>query len=370
MDERAQKLAGIVVDYSVSIDEGDYLIMTAEPAFKEFAECIRQLAEGRGAKVTCLYVDLKVMRERIERNDHEELKRLAKKRCSLYRKGTASIDIDAKTNPFYLKGVDPEKIADYKRLVRKPINDIVVGDGKKNKGYKWNLVAYPCEAQAKLAGMSIEEYADIVYGATNIDWSATAKNMKKVRSVFNGAKDVHIVVPGYTDLHLSLKGRGGSVCDGRFNMPDGEVYYGPVEDSAEGYITFPYESVMSGQSVTNIRLEYKQGEVVSFSAKKNQGFLETMLGLKGAKRIGELGIGCNYGLKRYVKDLLFDEKIGGTVHIALGDSYKDPLSRGGGKNEADTHWDLVCELRRVNGFPGGKIYVDGKLVQRNGVWTF
>lgn len=370
MDERAKALASIVVDYSVCINKDDHLIVDSEPDFREFAGCIRDLAEAKGAVVTYLRNDLKSVREMVERNDPEELKNVAEKLCGLYKIATAFVGIDATMDPFSLDGIDPKKIADYGKLVKKPISNIVVGDGKENKGYKWNLVAYPCEPQAKLAGMSIGEYSDFVFGATNIDWSKTAKQMGLVKDVFNGVKDVHIFVPGYTDLHLSLEGRGGSVCDGRFNMPDGEVFYGPVEDSAEGCITFPYEYVMSGQSAANIRLEYKCGEVVSFSAEKNQGFLETMLALSGVKRIGEFGIGCNYGIRDYTKNLLFDEKIGGTVHLAIGDSYKEPLDNGGGKNEGEIHWDLVCELRKINGFPGGEIYVDGKLVQKDGFWTF
>lgn len=116
--------------------------------------------------------------------------------------------------------------------------------------------------------------------------------------------------------------------------------------------------------------EYKKGKIVKFSAEKNHKFLESMLNLKGAKRIGELGIGCNYGVKKYINNLLFDEKIGGTIHLALGDSYKRDLMDGGGKNYGEIHWDLVCDLRKINGLPGGEIYVDGKLVQRHGKWIF
>ena len=190
------------------------------------------------------------------------------------------------------------------------------------------------------------------------------------KEIFDNAKDVHIIIPDFTDIHLSLKGRGGHVSDGMHNMPDGEVYYCPLENSANGYIYFPYKTVRDGNAVSGIRLEYRGGKIVDFSAKENQKFLESMLNLKGAKRIGELGIGCNYSIKKYTNKLLFDEKIGGTIHLAIGESYSRPLSSGGGKNKADIHWDLVCDLRKENGLPGGEIYVDGKPVQKNGKWVF
>jgi aminopeptidase len=247
----------------------------------------------------------------------------------------------------------------------------VTGDGKKWKGIKWNLVAYPCRAEAKRSRMSLGRYEDFVYGATNINWKKTKERMQAVKNEFDNAEDVHIIVPGQTDLHLSLNRRGGRISYGKRNMPDGEVYYGPIETSTEGHIYFPYRSNRDGHDVEGIRLDFKKGKIVNFSAKKNQKFLESMLDLKGARRIGELGIGCNYGIERYINHLLFDEKIGGTIHLALGESFTSQgLRDGGGKNQSEIHWDLVCDLRKVNGLPGGEIYVDGKLVQKNGKWVF
>lgn len=141
-------------------------------------------------------------------------------------------------------------------------------------------------------------------------------------------------------------------------MPDGEVFLSPVEDSAEGYIYYDLPAVYQGKEVLGIRLRFKKGTVVEASAEKNEKFLVAMLDTdKGARYLGELGIGVNYGIKHFSKDILFDEKIGGTVHLAVGRSYKDA----GGKNESAIHWDMIKDLRS-----GGAIYVDGKMIQRNG----
>ena len=370
LDKRAHDLARIVVDYSTEIKSEDTLIVRGENTFREFGETMGNLAEERGASVIYGFTNLSEKKAMIERNDHVELKAEVKKKCELIKDGTACVYIEASTDPYCLKDVEPRKIAEFNSIVAKPQSEMIMGNGKEFRGMKWNVVGFPCEAEAKSAGMTLDEYADFVYNATNIDWTKTTAKMNKVKDEFDNADDVHVHVPGMTDLHLSLEGRGGGVCDGKYNMPDGEVFYGPIEDSANGYITFPYTSIRSGNAISNIKLTYKDGEVVDCSAEKNQKFLESMLDLKGVKRIGEFGIGCNYGIDRYIKSLLFDEKIGGTIHVAVGDSYKDPLSEGGGLNNGDIHWDLVCDLRHGNNNPGGELYVNNNLVQKNGCWMF
>ncbi len=370
LDNRAKELAKIVVDYSLNIQPSDTFIIQSEYLFKEFSEYIGKLAKEKNAKILFDYEDLNEKKSLIQRNNINELKEESKRVCDLAEQSTARVLVYAKSNPHYLKDIDPKKIADYQSIVSSPFSDRICGNGKEFKGIKWNIVAYPCEGDAKVAGINLEKYADFVYSATNINWKKTSNQMKKVKDIFDKAKEVRIFVSGQTDLSFSLERRGGDICDGKLNMPDGEVYYGPVEDSANGEIYFPYASIRDSNEVKGIKLAYKDGEVTSFSAKENQSFLEAMLALPGAKRIGEFGIGCNYGIKKYSKNLLFDEKIGGTIHLAIGDSYKEPLNKGGGLNNSDIHWDLVCDLRKVNGLPGGEIYADGKLVQKNGVWLF
>jgi aminopeptidase len=184
--------------------------------------------------------------------------------------------------------------------------------------------------------------------------------MRKIADVFDAARDVRIVGSG-TDLTLSLEGRRGAVDDGHVNMPGGEVFYSPVEDSAEGFVEFSeFPAVYYGREVTGARFEFERGRIVDATARTGEEFLlKTLDTDDGARRLGELGIGCNPGIQRYMKNVAFDEKIDGTIHLALGNSYTFT----GGRNSSSIHWDIVKDLRT-----GGALYVDGQVVQENGNW--
>ncbi|RJQ16770.1 hypothetical protein C4573_01765 [Candidatus Woesearchaeota archaeon] len=370
LDQRAEKLAEIAINHSTNIQEGDRLFVFGEPEFTDFAVFLGSLAMQKGARVFYDLQSVKEKRALIEVNDKELLAAESERLCTIVEESTAVIKLNATTDPYFLKDVAPEKVADYVRMVRKPVGDRIMGDGKDFQEKKWLVLGYPCEALARDAGMSLADYETFFYGATNRDWKAERARMESLKALFDDAEDVHIVVSGQTDLHLSLRGRGAAIGDGRHNMPDGEIWYAPVEDSAYGTVYFDYPSVRDGNEVQGIILKLGNGEITGYDAKQNFPFLEKMLSLKGAKRLGEFGIGCNRGITQYTKNLLTDEKIGGTVHITPGQAYKTPLSAGGGLNESDIHWDLVLELRKINNNPGGKIWVDGELAQENGVWVY
>ena len=224
----------------------------------------------------------------------------------------------------------------------------------------WVSCQYPTPALAQEAGMPLREFEDFLYGACLRDWDAEAARMRRYAEAFDAAEEVRIVGDG-TDLRLSLSGRLTDVDDGRANMPGGEFFCSPVEDSAEGTILFgEYPVIERGEEIRGARLVFRRGKVVEASAVDGQDTLEAILDTdEGARRIGELGIGCNPGIQRYMKNTLFDEKIDGTIHIALGASYP----KVGGKNVSDVHADIVKDLRR-----GGEIHLDGEVVQRGGEW--
>ena len=226
---------------------------------------------------------------------------------------------------------------------------------------RWAVVQYPTEAAAAEAGMSLPEYTEFVYGACLLDWDAEEERMRAIKERFDRAERVRIVGDG-TDLTLSIRGRDGVVSAGFRNMPDGEVFYCPVEDSAEGVISFSeYPAVYLGNDVERARLVFREGRVVESSAKAGEEFLEQVLRTDdGSSRLGELGLGCNPGITRFTRNVLFDEKIAGTVHLALGGSY----TYAGGRNESAVHWDMVKDLRR-----GGELWADDELVQRDGDWV-
>jgi len=224
----------------------------------------------------------------------------------------------------------------------------------------WVSCAYPTEALAQDAGLTLGQFEDVLYGACLIDWTREGERMHRYAERFDNAEQVHIVGEG-TDLTLSLAGRHGQVDDGHDNMPGGEFFYSPLEDSADGVIEFSeFPASYQGHEFAGIRLTFRNGVVADASATKNEATLHSLLDRdEGARRIGELGIGCNPGLTKPMKHVLFDEKIDGSVHLALGQSYE----KVGGKNVSSIHWDIVKDLRR-----GGRIELDGENVQENGAW--
>ena len=225
----------------------------------------------------------------------------------------------------------------------------------------WVSCQYPTNALAQDAGLTLRQFEDILYGAVLVDWAQLKETMRRYADRFDAADEVRIVAPG-TDLTLSLAGRKGDVDGGETNMPGGEFFYAPVEDSAEGVVEFSeFPSVSEGLEVTGARLVFEGGRVVDASAASGEEFLFANLETDdGARRLGELGIGCNPGITRHMRNTLFDEKMAGTVHLALGASY----THIGGKNASGLHWDLVKDLRS-----GGELWCDGEVVQRNGEWV-
>jgi aminopeptidase len=224
----------------------------------------------------------------------------------------------------------------------------------------WVVCEYPVQATAQDAGMTLAEYTEFIYGAVLLDWDAERSKMQRIADAFDAAEQVRIV--GYeTDLTLSLAGRSGAIDDGHINMPGGEVFYSPVEDSVDGTVTFAeFPAVYYGHEVGGAQLVFDRGRIVEARARSGEAFLLRTLDTdEGARRLGELGIGCNPGIQRFTKNVGFDEKIDGTIHLAVGNSY----SSTGGKNVSSIHWDIVKDLRE-----GGRLYADGVLVQENGRW--
>jgi aminopeptidase len=212
--------------------------------------------------------------------------------------------------------------------------------------------------------MSLPAYEDFYYGAclaTDDDpigaWARTSEETKRLADWIQGRSEVHVTGEG-TDLRLGIEGRTFIAADGKHNMPDGEFFTGPIEDSAEGEITFHLPASYAGREVSGVRFRFEGGRVADASAEKGEDFLIEMLDTdEGARRLGELGIGTNYGITAGTGEILLDEKIGGTVHLAVGRSYPET----GGENESAIHWDMICDLRK-----GGQIEVDGEQLQRDG----
>jgi aminopeptidase len=255
-----------------------------------------------------------------------------------------------------LAGVDPQRIARYARA-RRPVREATM---KK----RWCSSLWPTEALAEQAGMGVDEFAAFVRGALFLDqpdpvvaWGGLRAFQDRLIDRLRGARELRLEAEG-TDLTLGVAGRTWVNSDGRRNMPSGEVFTGPHEHSANGHVRFTVRSSPAGVDVDGVELELRDGEVVSARAAVGDDYLQHALAMDdGARFLGEIGIGTNFGIGRPIGAILFDEKIGGTVHLALGRSYPET----GGKNRSALHWDLICDLRA-----GGRLSADGETIQEAG----
>jgi aminopeptidase len=231
----------------------------------------------------------------------------------------------------------------------------------------WTGTLFPTHALAQEAGMSLREYEEFVYTAMFLDredpiaeWRAFSKDQQAKVDRLDRVSTLRIVAED-TDLTLSVAGRKWMNSDGHRNFPSGEVFTGPVEESANGVIRFTFPAVRGGQEVEDVRLRFENGRVVEATAARGQDYLNTVLDTDaGARFLGEVAIGNNFGIQRFTKNTLFDEKIGGTCHLAVGSSYLET----GGRNDSSVHWDMVCDLRR-----GGEIHADCEVIHRDGRWV-
>jgi aminopeptidase len=233
---------------------------------------------------------------------------------------------------------------------------------------KWVGTQFPSMACAQDAEMSLAEYEDFVFCAGLIDkpdpvaaWKQVSKRQQKLVDHLNGKNDLHVVAANGTDVRMSVAGRRWINCDGHENFPDGEVFSGPVLDSVNGRIHFSFPAVHHGREVQDVKLTFRDGKVVDASASKGEDFLISMLEMdEGSRFLGECAIGTNYDITQYTRNTLFDEKIGGTCHFALGAGYPES----GNTNQSGLHWDMVVDLR-----PGGFIEIDGEKINVDGQFT-
>lgn len=231
------------------------------------------------------------------------------------------------------------------------------------RALKRNLCQYPTQASAQEAGLSLEEYEQFVYGACKLfdpapqaSWLEVRRSQQRIVDRLNRGEKVHYQGEGI-DIRFNTKGRTWINSDGQTNMPSGEVYTSPVEDSVEGVIHFTHPAIYQGNEVEGVTLWVKEGLVERWEARRGKAVLDRVFQLDGARRFGEAAIGTNYGINRFTKNILFDEKIGGTVHMAVGQSYLQT----GGKNQSPVHWDMIADMTQ-----NGAIYVDGEKIYERG----
>jgi aminopeptidase len=361
-DLRIEKLAETLVDYSVAVREGDRVLINgsslAEPLLKEIYSRVLQ-AGGHPMMMLSLPGAEEIF---FRHASDEQLKHVPKPLELVIETYDVRISVLADSNTKALSNVDADKLV----MQQRARTDLMSTFMRRSASgeLRWTVAPFPTNAFAQDAEMSLSEYDDFVYGACLPDlddpvgyWQRFSARQAKIITRLEGKTKVHVTGPG-TDLHLSIAGREFMNCDGHFNMPDGEIFTGPVEDSIEGFVSFSYPAIYGGREVTGVRLWFEQGKVVKASADKNEDFLlKTLDTDDGARYVGEFAIGTNEGITRFTREILFDEKISGSFHMALGAGYPET----GSKNESAIHWDMICDLR-----DGGEIRLDDECIYRNG----
>jgi aminopeptidase len=361
-DPRIQRLAKLALGYSLDVKPGEEIgIQTsaiAGPlALELYAETLRRGAYPRvmisldDQEEVFYSIASDEQLEHISPFTEFEIKNLDK-----------IISVYSSHNLKALSNVDPEKQA--KRYAAQAPLISVLMERYLSEWGRYLALPYPTSAMAQEAGMGVLEYEDLTYSACNVDkenpteyWKKKSLEQDRLAKILNKIGTVRVVGED-TDLSLSTQGRTWENCDGHANLPDGEICTSPVEDTAEGRIRFTYPGVFQGREIEDISLTFKAGEVVEASAAKGEDLLQHMLKVdEGSRRLGEFAIGTNDDITRFTKNMLFDEKLANTIHLAIGTG----LPTSGGENQSAIHWDILKDMRQ-----GGKIFGDGKLIYEEG----
>ena len=345
------QLADILVNYSTEVKKGERVLITMmEIETFPLARAVYASAVKAGGLPFVEFQSAYLERDLMKLGNDDQVNWV----CEMQEKGMQWADVyiglRGARNPSEFTGVEKGKLVGHKRVMGKI-------SALRNEETRWVLIRVPNESFAQQAQTNLDEMMDFFFSATIKDWSAETKRYQEIQKSFQSATSVRIVGKG-TDLSFSTIGRTYVAADGHYNMPDGEIFTSPVEDSAEGIITFEFPGVYAGQLVEGLSLEFSKGVVVKATAEKNSELLHELIKMdEGSQRIGEFGIGTNFGIDRFCYDILYDEKIGGTVHIALGRGFEEC----GGINHSALHWDIIKDLRTT-----GAIILDGVKVLENG----
>ncbi len=354
IDLRTQKLAKLVVKYSTFVKPDENVVISGSAEAQDFIIALyKEVLLAGGHPI--LRVNLPGLTPFFYKHAKEhQINKFPEHFDFLVKKSQKYIGIHTENNTRELTDINPKKITSRQKITH-PISDYIVNQKDKIRRC---TVGFPCLALAQEAEMSLTEYENFVFSACLQDWNKIGKKMDKILSKFKRGKKVHLIGEG-VDLKMQIHGKLAAADKGEENMPGGEIFMAPVRESLNGWIKFDYPAIRDGKEVTGVFLRFKDGKVVEAQAEKNQDFLIEMLKTdKNSNYVGELGIGLNPKVNKFTKNLLFDEKINGTIHLALGMAYKE----NGGGNDSAIHWDIVKDMKKA------KIILDKKVIQDKGVW--
>lgn len=362
-DQRLDKLAEVLVHYSTGVKKGDLVRIGGNVVALPLMEAIYEKAVAAGGHAFLDVSTDAIQEARFRLSSDEQLSFVNPIQTAIVENIDVYFGLWGETNTKALTNVPPAKQA-LASQGRKPFLKRLLERAAKGE-LRWVGTQFPTSSAAQDGEMSLQEYADFVFRAGLLHlpdpiaaWKAVSEKQQRLVDFLNKAKEVRVIGQD-TDLHVAVEGRTWINCDGHENFPDGEVFTGPIEDATEGTIRYSFPAVHHGRECHDIVLTFKAGKVVEARASKGEEFLLHMIDQDpGARTLGEFAIGTNFGITKYTKNTLFDEKIGGTCHAALGAAYPET----GGKNDSGLHWDMVCDLRA----PGRKILVDGVAILENG----
>jgi aminopeptidase len=365
-DLRLTKLAQVLVNYSVAVKPGQLVRISGSPvATPLMVELYRSVLKAGGNPFVRMAPE-ELGEILLKEGSDAQLQFLNPIAMFEGQKVDCSIGIWGGENTRSMTNADPKKMG-LSASARKPLGTMFMKRAAEGS-LRWSGTQYPCQSSAQDAEMSLAEYEDFVFNAGLLNdpdpvasWKKVSATQQRLTDFLNGKSDYHVVAANGTDVRMSVANRKWINCDGHENFPDGEVFTGPVLDSVNGVIHYSFPAVHNGREVQDVRLKFKDGKVVDASASKGEEFLMGMLDMDaGARFVGECAIGTNYGITRYTRNTLFDEKIGGTVHFAVGAGYPET----GNTNESGLHWDMVVDLRQ-----GGYLEIDGEKFNIDGKFT-
>lgn len=363
IDARLAKLAKVLVNYSLKVKKGELFIIEGNVQSEPLALAVYKEALAAGANPFIMPIYEESRELLLRHGSDEQISYSNPVSVEMMKRADALLSIWAEVNTKALTTVDPSKMNLFAKGRREALD---IYHERTAKGtLRWCGTQYPTQASAMDADMSLAEYEDFVFNSGYMnspdpakEWERIHNEQQRLVDYLNTKKTIEVISKA-THLTFSTEGRKWINCDGTVNFPDGEVFTSPVENSMNGHVRFTYPAIYMNREVLDVELTFENGRVMSAKAKKDEAFLNEMLKSdEGAGIVGEFAIGTNYNIKQFTKNTLFDEKIGGTIHIAVGAS----VGEAGGINKSSIHWDMICDMHE------GEIYADGELFYKDGKW--
>jgi aminopeptidase len=357
MDPRVREHAEVLVDTCVEVTEGDEVVVSAPAVAEDLTVALYEKIGERGGIPSGREISSRAQRAYLRAADEDDFEESAVG-MAIAEAADAFIGVRGSMNTFETSDVDPKKNA-ARRKANKPVMETFMEN-------RWVATQYPAPANAQDAEMSTAAYEDFVWNAVNKDWDAQREHQERLVEILDPASEVRIVSGEETDVRMSVDGMNAENDWGDVNMPAGEVFTAPVPDSVEGTVHFDMPLMAQGREVDDVRLTFEAGEVVEHSAGKNEEVLTSLLETdEGARRLGELGVGMNRDIDQFTFNMLFDEKMGDTVHMAIGRAYEENVPEGRERNDSVVHEDMIVDMSE-----NSYIEVDGKVIQRDGTFVF